>query len=316
MKRVCVFAHWDKDNIIDDYVLYYLKALRDVADDIVFVSDSDLAEDEISKLDGFADYVLAQKHGEYDFGSYKRGFFLAKEKGLVFDELIFANDSCYGPFYPLKPIFDKMATKKCDFWGMTRNRYGVSGDSDADSGIIKPIYSPHIQSYFIVLSKKVFDSSVFTDFLNSIKKENSKNKIIKNYEIGLSEKLKKAGFRADTYIRKYKFVPNALSVKWDKLVLKDGFPFIKTCIIKNGLYYLGENVIQKISDYPIEIIKKNSSRLMDLYENLYAKENLYRKIRCNILKECPWEVRYIVSRIEKYSFIVLNTICFNKLKKF
>ena len=55
---------------------------------------------------------------------------------------------------------------------------------------------------------------------------------------------------------------------------------------------------------------------MDLYENLYAKENLYRKIRCNILKECPWEVRYIVSRIEKYSFIVLNTICFNKLKKF
>ena len=28
MKRVCVFAHWDKDNIIDDYVIYYLKALK------------------------------------------------------------------------------------------------------------------------------------------------------------------------------------------------------------------------------------------------------------------------------------------------
>ena len=31
MKRLCVFAHWDRDNIIDDYVIYYLKALKEAS---------------------------------------------------------------------------------------------------------------------------------------------------------------------------------------------------------------------------------------------------------------------------------------------
>ena len=38
MKRVVIFAHYDKDNIVDDYVIYYLKALKEVASEIIFVS--------------------------------------------------------------------------------------------------------------------------------------------------------------------------------------------------------------------------------------------------------------------------------------
>ena len=105
MKRLCVFAHWDRDNIIDEYVIFYLKALNSVCDYTIFVSDCDLDISETNKLNGIADYIIAQKHGEYDFGSYKRGFNLAKEKELEFEELLFVNDSCYGPFFPLEPIF-------------------------------------------------------------------------------------------------------------------------------------------------------------------------------------------------------------------
>ena len=28
MKRLCIFAHYDKDNLIDDYVIYYLRELK------------------------------------------------------------------------------------------------------------------------------------------------------------------------------------------------------------------------------------------------------------------------------------------------
>ena len=38
MKRAAVFAHYDKDKIIDDYVIYYLKSLKEIFDNIVFVS--------------------------------------------------------------------------------------------------------------------------------------------------------------------------------------------------------------------------------------------------------------------------------------
>ena len=65
MKRAAVFAHYDKDKIIDDYVIYYLKALKEIFDTIVFVSCNELEEGEKSKLDGIADYVITENHNEY-----------------------------------------------------------------------------------------------------------------------------------------------------------------------------------------------------------------------------------------------------------
>ncbi|MBT5828295.1 MAG: lipopolysaccharide biosynthesis-like protein, partial [Alphaproteobacteria bacterium] len=41
MKRITIFAHFDKQNIIDDYVIDYLKELRKYSE-IIFVSDGDL----------------------------------------------------------------------------------------------------------------------------------------------------------------------------------------------------------------------------------------------------------------------------------
>ena len=315
MKRLCVFAHWDRDNIIDDYVIYYLKALKQVVSTLVFVSDCDLPLKELEKLDGIADYKLAQKHNEYDFGSYKRGFLFAKENKIDFEELIFANDSCYGPFIPLENIFTKMSKKQCDFWGMTQNRYGIT------ENFSRPKITPHIQSYFIVFKSNVFNSKMFGDFINSIKHEDEKNKVIIKYEIGLSQLWYSKGFTSATYIVKYKFVHNCMSEKWDTLVKKDKFPFIKTSIIKNGFDFMGEakgwrELIQNHTDYPLFLVEKNSQRLQNLYENRYAKLNIYRKIRFNLLKNSPLEIRYCVIFLEKHLFIILNTLCFHKLKKF
>lgn len=315
MNRLCVFAHWDKDNIVDDYVVYYLKALKEVANTIIFVSDCNLSAAEKSKLDGIVTFLLAEKHGEYDFGSYKRGFLYAKEHNISFDELIFANDSVYGPFYPLKLIFDKMSKKKCDFWGMTKNNYGLNEKS------LKLIREPHIQSYFLVFHENVYNSNIFINFINSISKQYSKSDVITKYEIGLSKTLYQNNFKSCAYINRYGSISNCTIFKWDKLILKYNFPFLKTSIIKKGFDFTGavkgwEEIIEKKSDYPIEYIKKNFDRLSDLYEDKYSQLNLYRKVRYDILKHFPVEVRYVVIFLEKAAFNILNTICFNKLQKF
>ena len=36
MRRAAVFAHYDKDRIIDDYVIYYLKSLKEIFDNYKF----------------------------------------------------------------------------------------------------------------------------------------------------------------------------------------------------------------------------------------------------------------------------------------
>ena len=325
MKRLCVFAHWDRDNIIDDYCLYYLKALREIADYVIFVSDSDIeksgcskeVQPEIKKLDGLADYVITGRHGEYDFGSYKRGFLLAEEKGLEFDELIWANDSCYGPFYPLEPIFRKMEKKKYDFWGMTKNPCGICVKKGAD----KVCFYPHLQSCFLVFKPCVFNSSVFRNFVNGIKKEKRKNDVVIKYEMGLYKSLKKAGFKSGVFINAYSHTENSLLTRWDKLVQKYGFPFLKTAIAKNGSYWTGEvkdwdKIFTSGTGYPAELIRKHSQRVLNLYENKYEKMNLYRKVRFRILFHSPLEIRFCVIYLEKHLFKVLNTLCFNKLKKF
>ena len=38
--RLAVFAHYDHDGIIDDYVVYYLQAFRALCEHLIFVSDS------------------------------------------------------------------------------------------------------------------------------------------------------------------------------------------------------------------------------------------------------------------------------------
>ena len=315
MKRLCVFAHWDKDNIIDEYVLYYLRALKEVCSTIIFVSDSSLGACETHKLSGIADFIIVQKHGEYDFGSYKRGFFLAKEKGLKFDELIFANDSCYGPFFSLTPIFNKMS--KYDFWGMTKNLYGICKKSDG----YKACYSPHIQSYFLVFKPKVFQNNCFMEFMEGTKSEACKNDIIIRYEMGLSKLLSQKRFKSGVYIKSYLHTENSLLIKWDKLIKKKHFPFLKTGLPRNGLRFEGEvknwdKIISQNTNYPVELISKNAARYSDIQENLFEQMNLYRKIRYIILKNLPMEIRWGVVFLEKHIFTFLNAVCFNKLKKF
>ncbi len=309
MKRLCVFAHWDRDNIIDDYVIYYLKELKKVCDCIIFVSDTNCSPE---KIENIADYIIIEKHGEYDFGSYKRGFLLAKEKNLNFDELLLVNDSCYGPFFPLKNIFKKMDKKKCDIWGLTQNNYGLK-EKNEDS--LEP-YRPHLQSYFILLKKQTF--GVFEEFIKGVTHKNSKNDIIVSYEIGLTEVLKNNGLKSSVYINHYSHTVNCTIRKWDRLLKWHQFPFLKTSLVKNGIYEEGQITgwEKLIREYPSELIIKNSSRLMHLEKNTLKDMNFYRKNRYIILKNLPCECRYILIFLEKNIFKILNTLCFNKLKKF
>jgi len=262
-KRIVFFAHFDKDNVIDDYVIYYLNGLKEVAKKIIFVSDCDLSAEEKNKLLNIADFIITEPHGEYDFGSYKRGFLLAQENGLLndFDECIFANDSCYGPFNSLKPIFEDMAQKNCDFWGMTQNKYSLIKHNETYLTYKKP----HLQSYFLVFKKNVFLSEVFIDFIKSIKKEENKYEVIINYEIGLCEKLSGMNFKWKSYIEAYSDMNVANLYKWDKLIIDHNMPFLKCSlprlkhqrsIITEGY----EQTIEMVSQYPIELIHKNTAR--------------------------------------------------------
>ena len=185
-ERVAIFATYNKDGIIADYVLYYLKELRKVVDVIVLIGDNGLYGDELHKVERLVTYALFARHNEYDFGSYKRGYFWADEHHLLDNaqELIFCNDSCYGPIFPFAEMFGKMASERCDFWSMLKSEQ----------------ISCHAQTFFCVFSRKVFTSDVFRSLVHQFEHQDSFMDYVLKYEIGLSSKLLESGFRIGSYM--------------------------------------------------------------------------------------------------------------------
>ena len=215
-KYIAVFAHYDKHDIVDDYVLYYLENLKLIADKIIFVSDNNLPEIEQNKLQNLCHKVIAEKHGEYDFGSYKRGLEEAYKLSDEFDSIIIANDSCYGPLKPLVNVFQPMEYSDCDFWGLAVNQ---------------EIYLPHLQSYFLVFNKKIINSDVFRSFFRNVKHEDNKQNIIENYEIALTSEFVDAGFKMDSFIKKiFERNPTTQQESFSFLI-KNNFPFFKVSSI-------------------------------------------------------------------------------------
>lgn len=263
MKRAAVFAHYDKDNLIDDYVVYYVKALREICEKVIFVSCVDLPAEEKEKLTGIADHIIAEQHNEYDFGSYKRGFLYLHDNNLLqdIDSLIFANDSCYAPLFSLKNVFTEMDSRHADFWGITKNRFGMAFAEPKNIVCVRP----HIQSYFLVFSRKVFNSECFVEFMKNIRAETTKDAIVIKYEIGLSELLIQNGFSSDVYIKDYYRFNHVVLSLWRQLITKSKSPFLKCSVIRlvnrNLTTIAGwEEVIQKYTNYPVELIKNNQSR--------------------------------------------------------
>lgn len=256
MKRAVIFAHWDNNLTIDDYVVYYLKELKKVIEKVIFVSANNLSENETKKLDGIADNIIAKHHNEYDFGSYKRGFEILKAEGLSnYEEIIFANDSCYAPLFSLDKLFEEMEEKECDFWGITKNNYGLKGKN------------PHIQTYFIAFRKNVFMDNDFIKFISSVKPELDKNSVIENYEIGLSKMLFQNGYKAETFVKEFENISNPTIKKWKSLITKSKSPFLKCSVLrlKNTDYTTVDGwheVIGK-TNYPIELIENNLKRTQE-----------------------------------------------------
>ena len=259
-KYLSIFAHFDRDNVIDDYVILYLKALKQVSSEVIFVSDCNLPEVELRKLSEICIIKIATKHGEYDFGSWKRGLSAAKEKLNIdnYDEIVLANDSCY-LLSPLTAIFTEMEKRNpVDFWGIAQS---------------KQQGSEHLHSYFMVFSKKVFLSEIFNNFFENYVTKQDRSLVIKNCEIGLTKILSQNGFTKDSFIKKI-LPSDAIGRSVFTNLIPHGFPFVKAKLFRNGFVAVTKcKSITSKENY--EAISKNllkeigSDKLLEAYHYSY-----------------------------------------------
>lgn len=176
MKRAILLAHYDRDNIIDPYVIAAAEEYRRFADTLVLISVSTRVLP--TELHGVVDHFIHRENVGYDFGSWRAGL---EAIGTLsnFDEIICVNDSVYGPLFDLAPAINSSRHREADFWGMT----------------ISAQVQPHVQSWFFAMRSPVIQSETFRRFWAASAGDLPKDDIIAQREIGFSAALWAEGNR-------------------------------------------------------------------------------------------------------------------------
>lgn len=260
--RLFLFAGFNKDCIIDDALLYYVKSLSKYGD-VILCMDCTCKKSEIEKIKKYTIHTVAKRHGEYDFGSYKRCFAYAYENELLknYDYVYLMNDSVFGPLYDIKKTLEKMEENPADACGIVVSKHKTHA---------------FIESWFIRLNKNIFMSAWFRNFMYTVKKEPGKTEVTIKYEHGLSNLVKNNSCSlSGLFIRHGRFTYNM-----PKYLFKHGCPFIKKLSFTrhNGMF--GKQI-----KYILNHCDKSAARAVIKTANyLYGKKYIEWLLTYNPLK--------------------------------
>ena len=280
-RRACLFAGYDRDGIIDDYVVHYLRELARFAD-VYYLADGVLDHGELAKLEGIAHGAWSIPHAAYDFGSWSM---LARD--LVgwdrldgYDEVVLANDSCF-LVRPLDEIFREMDSRACDWWSLQATSMEYNED-DVGEDVSMPLdvarrelLGPrrwsdvlylHLSSYFMVLRRPVLDDAGFRYRFDHVSGQRKKQLVVDKYEVGIGRYLMDSGYEFDTWAEAlYPFHP--LYSKRTFAHIAGGFPLVKRNFLAEnprdvpGFGAWPEWLLAAAPDAPLDLIRASIARV-------------------------------------------------------
>ena len=182
MSRLAVMAHFDVAGELRPHVRGQVEALAASVDTLLVCTTAQPAGLGARLAVNERAVVVERANYGYDFFSYKVGLDAAGDL-TAYDEVVVCNDTYVFALDSYAPVFDEMATRPCDFWGLTAAER----------------VAPHIQSFFIAFRPWVVGSHAFTSFWEEMEPISKRRQVIRRYEVGMSRRLYDAGFASDTY---------------------------------------------------------------------------------------------------------------------
>lgn len=252
-KRLFLFAGYDPNNIVNDAIIYYVSALAEFGDVIVCM-DSDCEKSETNKLKPYSIHQIMGRHGEYDFGSYKRAYQYARDNNLLknYEYVYLVNDSVFGPMTNMSKLLQKIESKSQDAVGLIESKHKTH---------------TFMESWFVCLNKKIFLSKWFDEFISSVQQEKYKFTITIKYEHGLTNLTQNHGcswvglytiYGRETYNR-------------PKYLFKRGCPFIKKASFTRHNGALGNQVKYIFKHSDKNAVKSVMNTANKLYTEKYMK---------------------------------------------
>lgn len=197
MKRCGIFLFFDKDGIVDDYVVNMLRDMKESVAHLLVVCNGFVLSDSLNRLRDVSDDIVCRANVGFDVGGYREGLFYLGWKQLEqYEEIVLFNYTFYGPIYPFAEMFGVMENKEVDFWGITKHH---KVDPDPFHQISYGYIPEHIQSHFLVLRKSLFMSYQYRDYIFNLGNIKSYTDSICKYEAVFTKYFADMGFKWDVY---------------------------------------------------------------------------------------------------------------------
>lgn len=182
-----VFAGHCRGGAVPGSTQLWVEALRQVSSQVVLVFDNAVIHWPEAWQGAAELALLCEAHGEYDFGSYKRGLVEAQRRGWLAaaPQVLLCNDSVVGPLAPLEPLLERMCANQDEAWGLIHSLQRT----------------PHLQSWFLVLGRQVIAHPLVQAFFEGVSRQPHRQAVIETYELGFSRALLAAGFPLQGWIK-------------------------------------------------------------------------------------------------------------------
>jgi hypothetical protein len=123
--------------------------------------------------------TLLRRNRGFDFAAWRDAMHAAGLPGPGTEALLLLNDSVYGPFGALDPLFARFDFAAADVWGATESWQ----------------HCYHLQSYLLAFGPRALASPAFAGFWAAVRPAWSREYVVRHHEIGLTRALLHAGLR-------------------------------------------------------------------------------------------------------------------------
>ena len=268
MNRIALFSFYDNQGTVDNYVIYLLDEIKKYCSEIHCIVNGFLTEESEAKLKNICNSVTTRENKGFDAWGYKTLMEkLGYDKLKEFDETLCFNHTCFAPIDSFEPMFSKMESEECDFWGL----YFVKAPG-------RKIYNQgtHIPSYFVAYRKSLTEKPEFKEFWDNLPEITNYDNAVKFYEQSQTPFFEGKGFKVKAAFDLSKY--ENLSEWWfleyqaemlieDKLPLLKRRPFFRDKYGVNGKFY--KKVLPYIksnTNYDVKLILENIERTQKISE--------------------------------------------------
>lgn len=275
-EKVLIYVIFESEPRLQQYKLIFLEKLAVLADKTLIVVNGGLAEEDIETLEQYGQ-VLVRDNSGYDTAAFREGILsLGKETLQHCSQLMLVNDTNIGPMSDLAAVFQTMADRNLDFWGIS---YGETQEDI--TGFNRYGYIPnHLQSYFLVIEPLLLQSEEFYDYWEVLTDTDSREEAIGKHETTFTKYFADLGYRYDALVHENR--DSAMYIHPLRM-LKAGSPLIKYTSLKNyddqqflwqGLERESEvpdvlDYVREKTDYPVEILENIVQKFKDVPRDQY-----------------------------------------------